>query len=148
VFDAITAEELRGETLADKRIAATLLACFSGFALLLSALGTYGMVSYAVNLRLREIAIRMALGATTGNVVVLVLRWGAAVVCSGTLLGLTAAAALAPQLQSIAAEVSPLSPAPLATVTSALVLAVLLACLAPARRAEAVSPAEALKQDG
>jgi putative ABC transport system permease protein len=148
VFDVIATEELRGETLADKRIAATLLACFSAFALLLSALGTYGVMSYAVSLRLREIAIRMALGATSRDMAAMVLRWGIAVVVSGTLVGLGAAAALAPQLRSVVTEISPLDPATIGIVTVALASVALLACLAPVRRAVRVNPTEALKDEG
>jgi putative ABC transport system permease protein len=130
------------------RFLTTLLSVFALLALALAAVGTYGVMSYTVAERAREIGIRMALGAESGSVLGLVLRQGAAVAGIGLLLGVAASLGLAGLLESLlfgvgARDLTTFLAAPLL-----LALVALAACLVPARRATRMNPVDVLRQDG
>ena len=130
---------------AQPRFYAILVGCFAALSLFLAAFGVYGLLSYTVAQRRGEIAIRMALGAQRGDILALVVRQGAALVVTGAIIGLAAAAAssriLASFLYGIATDdLLTLVAAPLALGTTAL-----FACYAPARRATRIEPMELLR---
>ncbi|HTG14413.1 MAG TPA: FtsX-like permease family protein, partial [Blastocatellia bacterium] len=129
------------------RMGAVLLAIFGLLALLLAAVGLYGVMSYTVARRTREIGIRMALGAQTGNVLRLVLKEGMVLVGGGVAAGLIVAAAVTRLLASFLYGVSPLDAATFAAIPLVLALAALLATYLPARRAAKVDPMIALRYE-
>jgi predicted permease len=129
------------------RMGAALLASFGFLALLLAAIGLYGVMSYAVSRRTREIGIRMALGAGTGNVLRLVLKEGLLLVGGGVAAGLIVAAAATRLLASFLYGVSPLDATTFAAIPLVLALVALLASYLPARRAAKVDPMIALRYE-
>ena len=129
------------------RMGAVLLAVFGSLALLLAAIGLYGVMSYAVSRRTREIGIRMALGAATGNVLRLVLKEGMSLVGSGVAIGLIVAAAATRLLASFLYGVSPLDAATFVAIPLLLALVAFLASYLPARRAAKVDPMIALRYE-
>jgi putative ABC transport system permease protein len=129
------------------RIGAVLLAVFGSLALLLAAIGLYGVMSYTVSRRTREIGIRMALGAATGNVLRLVLKEGMSLVGSGVAVGLIVAAAVTRLLASFLYGVSALDAATFVAIPLLLALVAFLASYLPARRAAKVDPMIALRYE-
>ena len=127
-----------------RRFVLILFAIFAGLAIVLAAVGTYGVMSYAVRLRSREIGTRIAIGATRRDILVLVLGQGGRIAALGALLGLVAGSAASGILGSLLHGVSPTDPATLAAALVVLLAAVALACWIPARRAAAVDPARTL----
>jgi predicted permease len=123
------------------------LAIASGMALLLGAIGLYGVLSYAVSLRTREIGVRLALGAPPSRVLRGVIVSGVSITAVGLLLGLAGAAGLSRFLRGILYEVEPLDPLTFAGMSAALALVGLAASYFPARRAAAVSPLESLRTE-
>jgi putative ABC transport system permease protein len=119
---------------------------FGMIALLLASIGIYGVLAYQVSQRTREIGIRMALGSNAAGVLRLILREGALLVCIGLVIGLVAAVALREVIASQLYGVGVLDPVVLASVCAVLVVAALLACVVPARRASRVDPVVALAQ--
>jgi ABC-type antimicrobial peptide transport system permease subunit len=119
---------------------------FAVTALVLAAIGIYGVMSYVVRQRTREIGTRIALGATRGHIVWLIMRQGAFIAGVGTSAGLLIGLAAARSLNSILYGVRPSDPATMASATTVLVAAILLACYIPARRAAAVDPARTLAE--
>jgi putative ABC transport system permease protein len=124
-----------------------LLTIFAALALLLAAVGTYGVLAYDVAARTHELGVRVALGAASGDVVRVIVRRTLALVIPGLLIGLTGALAVTRVLQKSLFEVTPTDPATLAAVSGVLLLAALIAGLAPMRRAVRVDPMTALRSD-
>lgn len=125
----------------------TLLGAFSMLALLLAALGLYGVVSYLVSRRTREIALRMVVGASRFRVLTLVVLQGLRPVVAGTVIGLVAAAGLTRLMSALLYGVAPLDAWTFATVPLALLAVSLAALWTPARRASRIAPAEALVEE-
>ena len=147
LFDVQTMEERIDGSLTDRRTPMLLAAGFGIVALLLAAVGIYGMLAYLVQLRRREIGIRMALGSDTAGIFRLVLADGTLILAAGLVAGLAGAVALRRLIESQLFGVSPLDPGVLATVAALLAAVAVTACLVPARRATRVDPATALRQE-
>ena len=129
------------------RFAMRLLSGFAGAALLLAALGIYGVVAFVVSRRTREVGIRMALGARAADVLRLVLTQGMMPVLIGLAAGLALSLGLGRLSAGLLFEVPPHDPATLATAAAVLTAAALLACALPARRAARIDPAQALRDE-
>jgi putative ABC transport system permease protein len=142
-----TMEDLRGSALQSDRFNLWLLGSFALLALLLAALGIYGVMTYVVTQRRQEIGIRMALGAQVLDVLKLIVQNGMRPVLLGVALGLAGAIALTRLMVSFLFEVTPTDALTLATVSVGLILVALLACLIPARRATKVDPLVALRYE-
>jgi putative ABC transport system permease protein len=143
----IPLERLVATSVARQRFYAVLLGVFAGVAGLLAAIGTYGVLAYAVAERTREIGIRIALGAVPRSVLALVLRQGAILTTTGIALGLAGAAAATRLLQSMLFDVAPLDPATFAAVPLVFGAVATLASYVPARRATKVDPMVALRNE-
>jgi putative ABC transport system permease protein len=141
------AGELVAGALARQRFGMLLLLAFGGLALLLAAVGVYGVMAYAVSQRTRELGIRLALGARPGTVRALVLGQGMVLAGLGIALGLVGAVALGRLLVGLLYGVQPADPRVLAAVTVLLATASVLACLVPAVRATRVNPVDALRSE-
>jgi predicted permease len=147
VEDVQTLEQARSDSLARPRLTALLLAIFAGLALLVTLTGVTGVIAANVSQRTREFGVLMALGATRGWVLAMVLRQGLGLVCAGLVLGLAAAGAFSTALSAYLFATPPRDPVVLLAVAAIFVLAGLLACLGPARRATSVDPLVALKAE-
>jgi predicted permease len=145
VFDAARLEDIVDASLAARRFAMEMLAAFALTALLLAAVGIYGVISYMVGQRTHEIGVRVALGARPADVVRLVLREAAGLAISGAAIGLGTALIVARWLAGILYGIGPRDPLTFAGVTVVLTVIALVACYAPARRAAGVDPAIALR---
>ena len=139
--------ELLGNSLFPARMGAALLGVFGSLALLLAAVGLYGVMSYSVSRRTREIGIRMALGAQSGDVLRLVLREGMTLVGIGILLGLVGAFAATRLLASFLYGVSTTDPSTFIGIAIFLAVIALVASFIPARRAAKVDPMVALRYE-
>jgi len=140
-------EEIVGASLAPRRAALTLLGVFAGVAVLLAAVGLYGLIAYSVAQRTREIGIRMALGALAGDVLVMVLRQGLSLTAAGVAAGLVAALGLSRLMSGLLYGVSAADPWTYVTVPLVLALVATLASVLPARRAARVDPMAALRSE-
>ena len=140
-------DELVADSVARPRFALTLVSGFSFVALLIAAVGIYGMMSYRVLQQTRELGIRVALGATPSVVLLKVLREGLTIIGAGLLTGAAASLALAQVLRALLFETSPRDPTALVAGAVVLALVGLLACWLPARRAARVDPMIALRAD-
>jgi putative ABC transport system permease protein len=129
------------------RLNTILLAIFAIVAVLIAAIGTYGVLSYSVNRRTREIGVRMALGAQSGDVLRLVVREGMAVGLGGIALGLVASIAASRALSALLFGVASRDPVTFGVVAILLSGVALLASYIPARRASRVAPMEALREE-
>ena len=134
-------------SVAQPRFAAWLLTLFAGLALAVAATGLYGVLSYNVSERRREIGIRAALGATRGRLVRLVLREGLGLALTGLAFGLLAAAATSRLLSTLLFGVTPYDRVAFAVAPAVLILVALVACLVPAWLAAATDPVEALRAE-
>ena len=146
VADVRTMEDLTATALARPRFMTTLLGAFAALALLLAAIGLYGVVSFMAARRTHEVGVRMALGASRSSVLGMFMREGVYMGGVGVLLGLVGAAALSRVIAGQLYGVQPLDPISFAIAPVVLLAAVALASLVPARRAARTSPLEALRQ--
>jgi putative ABC transport system permease protein len=140
-------DALMEQSQATTRLSFALIAAFAGIAVLLAALGIYGVLSTAVRQRTAEIGVRMALGATRGHVFALVVRQGLALGISGILAGCLIALLLTRLMRSILVETNPTDPLTYIGITAAFLLIVALASWLPARRAASVDPMQALRSE-
>jgi predicted permease len=142
-----TMEQIVGEQLVFERMQSWLFGIFAGFALLLAVIGLYGLVNHEVELRTREIGIRMALGSTRGSVMIQVLRRVALLVISGTGIGWGLTLALKKLLSSVVEIHAGHDFGLLAGLTAGIAVVGILASIAPAKRAASIEPMTALRTD-
>ena len=142
-----TMDQIVDELLAGDRFATVLFAAFAAVALILAAVGIYGVMSFAVAQRTHEIGLRMALGAGPAQVLRLVLREGMLLALCGLVLGLGGACFAGRTMKSILFEVPAIDPIAISTVAVVLLLSAVLACYLPARRATHVDPLVALRHE-
>jgi ABC-type antimicrobial peptide transport system permease subunit len=147
VADLRPLESYLGDALARHRFSMTLLAGFAGLALVLTAVGLYGVIAYTVVQRTREFGIQLALGASQGRVLREVLRRGLMLVGVGVLAGVIGAVAFSRVLGALLYEVSATDPAVFAGIVALLAVVGAVASYAPARRATRVDPAVALRAE-
>jgi len=146
LYEVITMREQVDRSTSPQRIAVTLLLVFGGLALVLAAVGLYGVMSYAVSQSTRELGLRMALGARASDLLRLVMSRGLALTAGGVVLGTGAALALTRLLGYLLYKVSPRDPLAFASAFVVMMTAALLACFLPAWRATRTDPARALRE--
>jgi predicted lysophospholipase L1 biosynthesis ABC-type transport system permease subunit len=147
IFWFRTLHDQVNRSLSTERLLAALSASFGALAMLLSLIGLYGVMSFVVTRRTREIGIRLALGATGASTIRLILRDAVAMIAAGIAIALPCVAALGRLIQSQLFGVSATDPATVAAAAAALAAGALLAALIPASRASNVSPTDALRLD-
>ena len=147
VSNVRTMDELLGRETAQRRLGATLVLSFAALALLLAALGIYGVLAYFVTQHVPEIGVRLALGARPADILGLVLRRGMTLTLIGLALGLLAAYALTRLMAGLLFGVSATDPLTYAAVALVIAAVALAACLIPARRAMKIDPMEALRYE-
>jgi putative ABC transport system permease protein len=142
-----TMDQIVDESLSGDRFGTVLFGSFAAVALLLAAIGIYGVMSFAVAQRTHEIGLRVALGASPARVLRLVLREGILLALGGLLLGLGGAYFVGRLMKSLLYQVNAMDPTAVSAVTAVLLLSALLACYIPARRATQVDPIVALRDE-
>jgi predicted permease len=147
VWEAKTMEQHLGIMLLPARLSAVLLSAFAGLALALASIGLYGIVSYAVSRRTREVGIRMSLGADGAAVVRMLVGSGMKLVAAGSVMGLAIAFLAARLMSGLLFNVEALDPTTFVLVPVVLVGAAVVAAYIPARRASRVDPASALRRE-
>ncbi|HVP54172.1 MAG TPA: ABC transporter permease [Candidatus Eisenbacteria bacterium] len=147
LFRVRTMDEIVAEHASGQQFLAGLLGLFAALAILLAGVGIYGVLSYLVTQRSREIGIRISLGATRGRVLTMTLKQGMRLACIGFAIGLVGALAAARVLASVLHEVHPRDVGIMVTAPLALAVVVLAACYLPAYRASKVDPMDALRQE-
>ncbi len=145
VDEVATLAQRVSASVSEPRFAAAVMTAFAALALALAAVGLYGVLSYGVAQRRRELGIRAALGASRGDLVGMVVREGITSVLAGLALGVAGAAALTRLMKALLFGVSPLDAVAFGAAPAALLATALLACAVPARRAASADPAEALR---
>jgi ABC-type antimicrobial peptide transport system permease subunit len=146
IFDIQTMESQLAKKLATRRLSVVLVSLFSVLALILAAVGLYGVLSYSIAQRTREIGVRIALGAESLSILGSVIRQGHAIVAVGLAIGILGAVGLTHLIQSMLYGVSGTEPLALLTAACVLGLAAFLACLLPALRATRIDPITALRE--
>jgi predicted permease len=147
VAEVTTMAQVMAAASAPQRFSTVLLGAFASGALLLAAIGLYGMLAFGVARRTREIGVRLALGATRHEVLGLVVRQGMALTLAGLGLGIAGALGAARLLRGLLYQTEPLDPVTFASVPAILAVVALLACYLPARRAARVEPMAALRAE-
>jgi putative ABC transport system permease protein len=147
VTQVVSLEENLSGAVAQQRLSALLLGIFAALALVLAAIGIYGVTSYSVAQRSKEIGIRIAMGAQPGDVLRLILGFGAKLALIGVVIGMAASLALTQLMKTMLFGVTATDPGTLAAVSVTLVAVTLLACYIPARRAMSVDPVIALRSE-
>ena len=147
VFNVRTMDQIVSQSVAPRRFSMMMLTIFAVVALALASIGIYGMISYAVAQRTREIGLRMTLGAQRGNVLRLVIGQGMRLVLVGVVLGLVAAFALTRTMSTLLFGVSATDPLTFVSISLLLAAVALFACWMPARRATKVNPIVALRYE-
>jgi putative ABC transport system permease protein len=147
LYDVQTMDQMVSDAASLRRFDLSLLGGFSLLALSLAAIGVYGVIAYSVSQRTREIGIRMALGAKSKDVLLLILKQGALLAVAGVIAGALAAALLRKVMASLLYGLGALDPIVLSAVPLLIVLVVLLACYLPARRASKTDPVIALRYE-
>jgi putative ABC transport system permease protein len=147
IFDISTMQEVVKASVSTRRVTLVLLGLFSGLTLLLAAIGIYGVISYSVAQREKEIGIRIALGARRGDVLQLVLRQGVKIVGAGIVCGAAASVLLTRMMKGLLYSVSSADPMTFAAVVAGLVVVAFAACYVPARRMLRLDPLVALRQE-
>src|SRR5262245_29619181 len=147
IFGIYTMKEMRDRTIAPDRLNLGLLGGFAALALVLAIVGLYGLFSFTITQRQREIGVRMALGSQRFDVLNLVVSQGMRLILAGVVIGLFGSFALTRVLASVLFKVEPTDPLTFVTVTFSLCIVALLACYIPARRATKVDPMEALRTE-
>jgi putative ABC transport system permease protein len=140
-------DQVLSQSIASQRFLMTLMTFFGTMALALAGVGMFGVISYSVSQRTHEVGVRMALGATRGKVLAMIVWQGLRLALAGTAIGLAGAFALDRVLGSMLFGVQPTDPATLAAASLALILVALAACYLPARRATQVNPMVALRYE-
>jgi putative ABC transport system permease protein len=141
-----TYDEMIGDNFSTRKLGILMVSVFSGAALFLSAIGLYGILAYSVNQRTREIGIRIALGASSTNILRLVVQRGLMMVGIGLIIGILIALVCSRSIESLLYEVRGDDPVTLGVAVLVLCTAGVIACLLPARRAAKVDPIAALRQ--
>jgi ABC-type antimicrobial peptide transport system permease subunit len=144
-LELVTMRELVNRSTSPQRIAVTLLGVFGGLALLLAGIGLYGVMSYAVSQRRRELGLRMALGASASDLFRLVMSHGLALTTGGVVLGAAAALGSTRLLGYMLYKVSPRDPLAFGSAFVVMAVAALAACFLPAWRAPWIDPVRALR---
>ena len=147
VANVQTLKEIVKKSLSQRRFILALIGGFAGAALLLAAIGLYGVMGYAVSQRTREIGVRMALGARQRDVVSMVIGQGMRIVLIGLAVGMIGAVGLSRLLQGFLFEIKPSDPTTFVAVSFILLAVALFACWLPARRAARVDPMVALRME-
>jgi putative ABC transport system permease protein len=147
VLDVITMDDIVADSLSHQRFNMLLLSAFSGLALLLAAIGIYSVLAYSVRRRMREIGVRMALGARRGDILHMILGQGTKLALIGTGIGIAAAFGLTRLMASQLFGVTATDPVTFLSVATLIVLVALAACYIPARRATKVDPIVALRYE-
>lgn len=145
VYEIATMEDRLTDSMAYTRFATLLLSLFAGLALALAMMGTYGVISFGVAQRTREVGVRVALGATNRQIMRLVLGKGVGLAAVGTVFGLSTALVVTRFLRSMLYDVEPTDPLTLVAIVIMLMISVIAATWVPARRATGVPVVEALR---
>jgi len=147
VLDVVSMDDILVNSLSRQQFNMLLLAAFSGLALLLAAIGIYSVLAYSVRRRVREIGVRMALGAQRGDILRMILGQGTKLAFIGTGIGIAGALALTRLLSSQLFGVTATDPITFVSVSALIIVVALLACYIPARRATKVDPLVALRYE-
>ena len=147
ISQVVTMDGVVAEANAQPRFEMLLLTIFAAVALILAAVGIYGVISYSASRRTHEIGVRISLGATRANVLLLVVRQGMRLALAGSLTGITGALLVSRLMTKLLYGVQPTDPLTFMAVAAGLALVALLACYIPARRAMRVNPVTALRYE-